>query len=114
MGRLDATVNSLFTFAFATELLFNIFANFSKRFFRNGWNWFDVIIVLVSLAGQGLSSFPDWLVKLMRAFRVIRLFGRVKAHHPPLHLCVPPARRPSARPSPFPFFGARFGDAARR
>ena len=35
-------------------------------------------------------------------------------HHPPLHLCVPPARRPSARPSPFPFFGARFGDAARR
>ena len=79
LGRLDATVNSLFTFAFATELLFNIFANFSKRFFRNGWNWFDVIIVLVSLAGQGLSSFPDWLVKLMRAFRVIRLFGRVKA-----------------------------------
>ena len=69
----------LFTFAFTVELILNIFANWLERFIGSGWNWFDVLIVGISLVDFGVSNIPDWLVKLMRAFRVIRLFGRVKA-----------------------------------
>ena len=68
----------LFTFAFTVELILNIFANWLERFIGSGWNWFDVLIVGISLVDFGVSNIPDWLVKLMRAFRVIRLFGRVK------------------------------------
>ena len=69
----------LFTVAFAIELAFNAFANWFELFVKNGWNWLDAVIVLMSLIDIGISNIPDWLVKLMRAFRVIRLFGRVKA-----------------------------------
>jgi hypothetical protein len=36
-------------------------------------------IVLMSLLDLGALSIPDWFVKLVRAFRVIRLFGRIDA-----------------------------------
>ena len=38
----------------------------------------DVFIVTMSIVDLGENNIPDWLVRLMRAFRVIRLFGRVK------------------------------------
>ena len=41
-------------------------------------NWLDVFIVTMSILDMVLSSVPSWLVRLMRALRVIRLFGRVK------------------------------------
>ena len=78
LGTVDKMINMLFTFSFTVELILNIFANWFKRFKSNGWNWFDVIIVGISLIDFGIANIPDWLVKLMRAFRVIRLFGRVK------------------------------------
>ena len=78
LGRIDTSINLLFTFAFTVELVFNLFANWFDRFVSNGWNWFDVVIVGISLIDFGISNIPDWLVKLMRAFRVIRLFGRVE------------------------------------
>ena len=79
LGVLDQRLNMLFTVAFAIELAFNAFANWFELFVKNGWNWLDAVIVLMSLIDIGISNIPDWLVKLMRAFRVIRLFGRVKA-----------------------------------
>ena len=79
LGQTDASINVLFTFAFTVELLFNLFGNWFSRFVLNGWNWFDVVIVSTSLTAYAMPTIPDWLVKLMRAFRVIRLFGRVKA-----------------------------------
>ena len=79
LGRLDSTLNLIFTIAFTCELVFNAFANWFKRFFANGWNLLDVLIVGMSLVDLGISNIPDWLVKLMRAFRVIRLFGRINA-----------------------------------
>ncbi len=47
------------------------------KFIRSGWNWFDLFIVTMSLLDFGHLSIPLWLVRLMRAVRVIRLFGRV-------------------------------------
>ena len=79
LGRFDAIVNVIFTFAFAFELVINLFGNWFERFAINGWNWLDFVIVSTSLVAYGDSSIPDWLVKLMRAVRVIRLFGRIKA-----------------------------------
>lgn len=79
MGKTDWSINMLFTCAFTLELLFNLFGNWFKRFMRSGWNWFDVLTVGISLIDYGVPNIPDWLVKLMRAFRVIRLFGRVRA-----------------------------------
>ena len=71
-------VNLLFTAIFAVELSINMFANWLYAFIRSGWNWFDLFIVLMSLLDFGPFNNPLWLVRLMRAFRVVRLFGRVK------------------------------------
>ncbi len=49
-----------------------------KRFMSNGWNWLDVCIVVMSLVNFGPFDIPEWLVRLMRAFRAVRLFERVK------------------------------------
>jgi voltage-gated sodium channel len=70
-------INLLFTGIFAIELGINMFANWMYKFVRNGWNWLDLFIVLMSLLDFGPFDNPLWLVRLMRAFRVVRLFGRV-------------------------------------
>jgi hypothetical protein len=79
LGLIGLGLNTLFTAAFTIELVFNAFANWFRPFVQNGWNWLDAFIVLMSLVDLGVSHIPDWFVKLMRAFRVIRLFGRVKS-----------------------------------
>ena len=71
-------INYVFSAIFAVELAINLFANWLDTFVRNGWNWLDVFIVLMSLFDFGPLSVPDWMVRLMRAVRVVRLFGRVR------------------------------------
>lgn len=71
-------INLLFNVVFAIELVVNLFANWMYNFISNSWNWFDLFIVLMSLLDFGPFNNPLWLVRLMRAFRVVRLFGRVK------------------------------------
>ena len=70
-------INLIFTAIFAIELAINMFANWMHKFIQSGWNWFDLFIVLMSLMDFGPFDNPLWLVRLMRAFRVVRLFGRV-------------------------------------
>ncbi len=71
-------LNIFFTIIFAFELLLNIFANWFHRFARNGWSILDTIIVILSMLDFGSLDLPDWLARLLRAFRIVRLFGRVK------------------------------------
>jgi hypothetical protein len=71
------TINYILTVIFALELAINVCANWMQRFIRNGWNWLDVVIVLMSLLDFGPFDNPLWLVRSMRAFRVVRLFGRI-------------------------------------
>ena len=71
-------INYVFSAIFAVELAINLFANWLNAFVRNGWNWLDVCIVLMSFSDFGPLNIPDWLVRLMRAVRVVRLFGRVQ------------------------------------
>merc|ERR1712130_985142 len=47
-------------------------------FWMSGWNWFDFIIVLISLLSVFIANLPGISVlRLFRAFRVFRLFKRV-------------------------------------
>ena len=63
--------NSIFLWIFTAELLLEFIAQGPRRYVRNGWNWFDVIIVGVSWA----SAAPG--ITALRAFRVIRVFRLV-------------------------------------
>ncbi len=70
-------MNYAFTGIFAIELGVNMFANLPHKFVRSGWNWLDLFVVAMSIVDFGPFDIPAWLVRLMRAFRIVRLFGRV-------------------------------------
>lgn len=63
--------NTIFLYIFTVELLLEFIAQGPQRYVRQGWNWFDVIIVGVSWA----SAAPG--ITALRAFRVIRVFRLV-------------------------------------
>ena len=65
-----------FTIIFAIELAINLFCRFLVPFITNAWNWLDFIIVTVSIVGV-VTVQPTGIVRILRALRVIRLFGRV-------------------------------------
>jgi hypothetical protein len=79
LGDMMDKLNLFFTAYFAFELAMNIYAHWFALFAYNGWNHLDVFIVMMSLVDLGPMDIPNWFVQLMRAFRVIRLFGRVHA-----------------------------------
>jgi voltage-gated sodium channel len=68
-----------YVWAFVIELVVNLYGHWWSSFWRNGWNWFDFIIVSVSLMSMYFPDLPAISVlRLFRAFRVVRLFKRVK------------------------------------
>ena len=68
-GTLITTLDSACLAVVVIELLAKLVA-YRGRFFRSGWNWFDFIIVGISLvpAAQGLS-----VLRAMRILRVLRV-----------------------------------------
>ncbi len=79
MGEVMDAMNLLFTIYFTLELGINMYANWFAIFAYSGWNHLDVFIVIMSLIDFGPLDVPSWFVQLMRALRVIRLFGRIGA-----------------------------------
>jgi hypothetical protein len=75
--RFVVSINYAFTLIFALELGINVFSNWFLKFARSGWSWLDLFVVVMSFVDFGPFNIPDWLVRLMRAFRIVRLFGRV-------------------------------------
>ncbi len=66
------TADFLITVFFAIEIMIRFLAiNNAKKFFSNGWNIFDTLIVIGSLIPQGGSGVL--LARLLRVFRVLRL-----------------------------------------
>jgi voltage-gated sodium channel len=57
------------TFVFAVEILLKLFV-YRVRFFRSGWNWFDFVVIGVSMlpGGAGFN-----VLRAMRVLRVLRL-----------------------------------------
>ena len=66
-------VDSAITFIFLAEILIRFFATPQKsRFFRNGWNLFDTLVVVISLVPIEHSE-TAVIGRLVRIFRVLRM-----------------------------------------
>ncbi|MGN7611497.1 ion transporter [Magnetococcales bacterium HHB-1] len=74
LNQIYQVLDRLCLLVFVVELLIKIFV-YRLKFFRNGWNLFDFIVVSVSLA-----PLPDEL-SIIRVFRVFRTF-RLVTHMP--------------------------------
>jgi hypothetical protein len=83
-------IEMCFTAVYLTELLANMFGYWFKAFFRSAWNWFDLIIVGVSVFdalyvlsgghGSGLN-----ILRLIRIFRIFRIFNKLDSMHRIMH-----------------------------
>lgn len=65
--------NMYFLYLFTVELVFEFFAQGPSRYFRNGWNIFDVLVVGISY----LAVNPA--ISALRTLRVVRVFRLVSA-----------------------------------
>ena len=69
-------LNLAFTIVFTADLLINLFAHWIHEFITNPWSLFDAVIVTMSLIVLGPLDLP---ISMLRALRVVRLFGRLKS-----------------------------------
>lgn len=70
-----------FNIVFFFELCVNLYGSWRKPFFRSNWNRFDLTVVSIGVLSTCQIPLPGplKLVRLLRAFRVFRLFGRVES-----------------------------------
>ena len=69
-------LNFVLTIVFIVELLANLYAHWLIEFITNSWSVFDLIVVTLSLVTLGPLDLP---ISVLRALRVLRLFGRFQA-----------------------------------
>ncbi len=67
-----STLDTVCLGIFIAEMLLKM-AAYRLDYFRDGWNWFDMVIILVSVV-SGMS-----FLSAFRAFRVLRVFRSLKA-----------------------------------
>jgi hypothetical protein len=70
--------NIIFTMFFFVELMMNAYGHWYKAFVSDRWNILDAVVVFASLIALGPIQLPIAALRLLRAFRVIRLFGKLK------------------------------------
>ena len=69
-GPILPILDSLCLMIFVTELIAKLIA-YGGRFFRNGWNIFDFVIVAISLAPGGEATSVFRALRILRLLRVI-------------------------------------------
>ena len=74
LGTYLIGIDRLCLACFVVEMLLKLYA-YKSRFFKVGWNSFDLTVVLVSILPQ-LGVFSS--VRLLRYFKVLRLIGRFR------------------------------------
>ena len=68
-----------FLIIFTVELIINMWGSWCNLFWQSSWNVFDFIVVAISILAEIVPSMPGISVlRLFRAFRVVRLFKRVE------------------------------------
>lgn len=78
MEKVFDNVDTGFTVIFTVELLTNMFATLFVEFLTDAWNWFDLVVVVISLLSMMFADLPGAnVLRLMRCFRVFRLFKRI-------------------------------------
>jgi hypothetical protein len=76
--RVLNTFDMFLVCAFTAELWINLYANWFREFVSSLWNWFDVVIVSLSLIGLTPAGLSLRIVLLLRCFRILRIFGKLK------------------------------------
>ena len=82
------TIDSILLGVFGLELALRIFAG-GLRFFRCGWNLFDMVTILVSI----ISTFPALsafrVVRIIRVMRLISLFPQMRTVISAIYMAIP-------------------------
>ena len=78
LGKNLDYLNIFFTFIFFVELMINAFGHWFTLFVNDRWNILDALVVFFSLVALGPIKLPITALRLMRAFRVVRLFGKLR------------------------------------
>ena len=69
-------LDRLFMGIFIVEMFLKIYA-LKKKFFSSGWNWFDLIIVIVSSIPEASSFIVLRTFRLFRLFKYIQKFSKL-------------------------------------
>ena len=77
LSALIDRLNLLFTIVFAAELLANALAHWPRPFLSNPWSHLDAFIVAMSVAPYFVPGQNTGILRILRAFRILRLFRRV-------------------------------------
>mmetsp|Transcript_58474 Transcript_58474/g.112846 ORF Transcript_58474/g.112846 Transcript_58474/m.112846 type:complete len:350 (+) Transcript_58474:396-1445(+) len=80
-------IEDFFAVAFLLELLVNMYGSWCRPFFQMAWNYFDMFVVFIGILMLARTPLPGpfALVRMLRAFRVFRLFGRIASLRKILH-----------------------------
>ncbi|CAF3598036.1 unnamed protein product [Adineta steineri] len=77
--KILVVLDKIFTIIFTVELILKWFAYGITKYFTNGWNWLDFVIVIVSVLGVLL----DWLgvadIPAFKSMRTLRALRPLKA-----------------------------------
>lgn len=73
--------NLFFTILFASESVLKIFGLTFKKFKSDGFNLFDLFIVLASILELMFSAKNKGIISSARAFRLARLFKLARSNH---------------------------------
>lgn len=97
-------IEMTFTLIYSVELAVNMAAHWCTPFFASAWNWFDLIIVGMSIydagyvlsggSGSGLN-----VLRLMRILRVVRIFNKLENMRRILKVIVITSGHPRAPPT---------------
>jgi hypothetical protein len=70
--------NNVFTLVFTMEAIFKLIALFPRQYFRDNWNNFDFMVVVLSLFSMAIGFASSGLnipgLNMLRIFRVARIF----------------------------------------
>lgn len=76
-GGLVLALDSIALTIFVIELALRIYA-YGFRFFTSAWNWFDFLIVMVSIIPSGASLTVLRSLRVLRAFRLISAVPKMR------------------------------------
>lgn len=68
-------IDSICLVIYSIEMLLKVYA-YKKDYFKNGWNLFDFIIILISLTP---TNIPVQVARVLRVFRIFRAFRIISA-----------------------------------
>lgn len=72
------SVDRIFVYIFLAELIINLYGNWFWHFWQvSRWNWFDFIVITLSLASPVMSAIR--VARVVRLLRVLRVAGKLQS-----------------------------------